>query len=137
MSRRGHILAIAASLVLMLGVAGAQDEGVQKMVGNWHGKVDLREEPERTLLIKTVNLERGVWIADIDYGQTGKRLSSLQARIERQHGTPTMTFAMSTTSKVELQLVSERELRGVLKVADGTGSWVTRRMSLQKTSEKP
>ena len=137
MSLRGRALVIAASVVLMLGVAGAQDESVQKMVGSWQGKVDVREEPECTLLVKTVNLERGVWIADIDYGQTGKRLSSLQARIERQHGAPTMTFAMSTTSKVELQLVSERELRGVLKVADGTGSWVTRKMSLQKTSEKP
>src|SRR5262245_2045484 len=137
MSLGVRALVIAASVALMLGVAGAQDESVQKMVGSWQGKLDVREEPERTLLIKTVNLERGVWIANIDYGPTGKSLSSLQARIDGQHGAPTMTFATSTTSKIELQLVSERELRGVLKVADGTGSWVTRKMLLLKTGDKP
>jgi hypothetical protein len=137
MSLHGRALAIAASILLMLGVAGAQDEGIQKMVGRWQGKVDLREEPERTLVIKSVRQERGVWIASIDYGPTGKSASALEARIERERGTPTMTFAMSTTSKVELQLFSERELRGVLKVADGTGSWVTRKLSLQKTGDKP
>jgi hypothetical protein len=137
MSLHVRALAIAASILLVLGVADAQDEGIQKMVGRWQGKADLREEPERTLVIKSVHQERGVWVASIDYGPTGKSASALEARIERERGTPTMTFAMSTTSKAELQLISERELRGVLKFADGTGSWVTRKLSLQKTGDKP
>jgi hypothetical protein len=106
------------------------------MVGLWQGKVGCAR-PERTLVIKSVALERGQWIATIDYGPTGKSLSSLEARIERQLATPTMTFAMSTTSKVELQLYSERELRGLLKISDGTGSWVIRKMTLWKAGEKP
>jgi hypothetical protein len=137
MSLHGRALAIAASILLMLGVAGAQDEGIQKMVGRWQGKVDLREEPERTLVIKSVRQEREGWIASIDYGPTGKSASAFEARIEREHGAPTMTFAMSTTSKVELQLFSERELRGVLKVADGTGSWVTRKLSCRRPATSP
>lgn len=137
MSRRTLVVAIAAFVLLAVAVADAQDEIVQKMVGLWQGKVDVRDEPERTLVIKSVSLEQGHWIADIDYGPTGKSLSSLQARIERQRDTPTMTFAMSTTSKVELQLFSERELRGLLKISDGTGSWVGRKMTLRKTAEKP
>jgi hypothetical protein len=136
MSLRARAVAIGVSALLMLGVAHAQDEAIQKMVGSWQGKVDVHEEPERTLVIKSVALERDQWIASIDYGPTGKSLSSLQARIGRQRGTPTVTFALSTTSKVELQLVSERELRGLLKIADGTGSWVARKMLLQKTSDK-
>jgi hypothetical protein len=48
-----------------------------------------------------------------------------------------LTLAMSTTSKVELRVVSEHELRGVLKISDGSGSWVGRKMLLQKTSDKP
>ena len=122
MSLRARAIAIGVSALLMLGVAHAQDEAIQKMVGSWQGKVGVREEPERTLVIRSVAREGDQWIASIDYGTTGKSLSSLQARIERQRGTPTLTFAMSTTSKVELQLVSERELRGMLKISDGSGS---------------
>jgi hypothetical protein len=136
MSFGARALAIGVAVLLMLGSAHAQDETIQKMVGLWQGKVGCAR-PERTLVIKSVALERGQWIATIDYGPTGKSLSSLQARIERQLDTPTMTFAMSTTSKVELQLYSERELRGLLKISDGTGSWVIRKMTLRKAGEKP
>jgi hypothetical protein len=137
MSLRARAVAIGVSVLLMLGVAHAQDEGFQKMIGTWQGKVDVRDEPERTLVIKSVAREGDIWIASIDYGPTGKRLSALQARVDRQRGTPTLAFPTSTTSKVELQLVSERELRGLFKVSDGTGSWVGRKMLLQKTGDKP
>ncbi len=137
MSLHARAIAIGVSALLMLGVAHAQDETIQKMVGSWQGKVDVRIEPERTLVIKSVAIQQGQWIASIDYGPTGKSLSSMEARIERQGGTPTVMFAMSTTSKVELQLVSEGELRGLLKIADGTGSWVGRKIVLQKISDKP
>jgi hypothetical protein len=137
MSFGARALAIGVAVLLMLGSAHAQDETIQKMVRLWQGEVDVHDEPERTLVIKSVALERGQWIATIDYGPTGKSLSSLEARIERQLDTPTMTFAMSTTSKVELQLYSERELRGLLKISDGTGSWVIRKMTLRKAGEKP
>jgi hypothetical protein len=91
MSFGARALAIGVAVLLMLGSAHAQDETIQKMVGLWQGKVDVHDEPERTLVIKSVALERGQWIATIDYGPTGKSLSSLQARIERQLDTPTMT----------------------------------------------
>jgi hypothetical protein len=130
-------VAIGVSVLLMLGVAQAQDEAFQKMIGTWQGTVDVREDPERTLVIKSVVREGDVWIASIDYGPTGKRLSALQARVDRQRGTTSLAFPTSTTSKVELQLVSERELRGLFKVSDGAGSWVGRKMLLQKTGDKP
>ena len=137
MSLRARALAVGVSILLMLGVGHAQDETIQKMVGSWQGKVDVRDEPERTLVIKSVALEGGQWIANIEYGTTGKSVNALQARIEQQGGAPILMFASSTTNKVELQLISERELRGLLKVSDGTGSWVARKMTLQKTSDNP
>jgi len=134
-SRRAVAVGVVA--LLMLGVAQAQDQAVQKLVGTWEGKVDVRDEPGRTLVIKSVAQERGQWIANIDYGTTGRTMNELQARIEQQRGAPTLTFASSPTNKVELQLISDRELRGILKVSDGAGSWVARKMALKKTSDKP
>ena len=138
MTLRAQALAIAASILLALGVAHAQDESPQKMVGTWLGKVDVHDEPERTLVIKSITREGDIWIAGIEYGPTGKKLSFLAARVEKQRGATTLTFPVSATSKVELSLISERELRGLLKIStEGEGSWVGRRMRLQKTSDKP
>ena len=129
--------AIGALALLAFGVAHAQDAAVQKLVGRWEGKVDVHDDPQRTLIVKSLSLQRNQWIANIDYGQTGTSLSALEARIERQGEKTIVSFAISATRKVELQLISERELRGLLKVSDREGSWVGRKMSLQKIGDKP
>jgi len=132
---RAVVLGISA--LLALGVAHAQDEAVQKLVGRWEGKVDVRERPEHTLIVRSLRLVGSQWLAEIDYGPNGTDLSHIEARIERQGEKTNVSFAISSTRKVDLQLLSERELRGVLKISDGSGSWVTRRMILHKTSDKP
>ncbi|MGH7304315.1 MAG: hypothetical protein ACRELZ_13555 [Candidatus Rokuibacteriota bacterium] len=137
MSLKRLAVALGASALVAFAVAQAQDATVQKLVGRWEGKVDVRDEPGRTLIIRSVILERDQWMANIEYGQPGASLSVLEARIERQGAKTIVSFGLSTTRKVELQLISERELRGLLKISDNDGSWVGRKMSLQKTSDKP
>ena len=63
---------IAVATLLALSVAHAQDEAVQKMVGTWKGKVELLDEPERTLVIKSVTRAGDIWIASIEYGPPGR-----------------------------------------------------------------
>ena len=128
---------MAVAAVLALGGAHAQDESVQKVVGTWKGKVELLDEPERTLVVKSVTRAGGIWVASIEYGPTGQKLGAFEGRVEKQRGATTLTFSISTTRKVELSLVSDAELRGLLKVSDGEGSWVGRKMMLRKTSDKP
>ncbi len=128
--------AIAVVTLLVLGVAYAQDEAVQKVVGTWKGKVELLDETERTLVIKSVTRAGGIWIASVEYGPTGQKLGAFEGRVEKQRGATTLSFPISTTRKVELSLVSDTELRGLLKVS-AEGSWVGRKMLLQKTSDKP
>jgi hypothetical protein len=136
MMLRAHALAIAASTLLALGAAHAQDASPQKMVGTWQGKVDVHDEPERTLVVKSITREGDIWIASIEYGPTGKKLSVLPARVDTQRGAMTLSFPISATSKVELSLVSESELRGLLKISS-EGGWVGRKMRLQKIGDKP
>jgi hypothetical protein len=136
MTRSFRVLAVAVATLLAFGVAHAQNEAFQKIVGTWTGKLDVHDEPERTLVIKSVTREGEIWIASIEYGPTGKTLSPLSARVDRQRGATTVTFPLSTTRKVELSLVSERELRGLLKIS-AEGGWVGRKMVLQKTGDKP
>ena len=135
MSLRARVFAIALT-VLAVSSAHAQDAAFEKLVGTWKGKVDLTDEPERTLVVKSVSREGDVWIATVEFGPTGKPLSLLPARVEKHGGGTMLSFPISATRKVELSLVSERELRGSLKVS-AEGSWVVRKMVLTKTSDKP
>jgi hypothetical protein len=129
-------VAVVATL-LALSVAQAQDLSVQKIVGTWKGKVELLDELERTLVIKSVTRVGSIGIASVEYGPTSQKLDAFEGRVEKQRGATILTFAISTTRKVELSLVSDTELRGWLKVSDGAGSWVGRKMRLQKESAKP
>jgi hypothetical protein len=129
--------AIAVAIVSVLGTAHAQDDSVQKVLGTWKGKVELLDEPERTLVIKSVTRADDIWIASVEYGPTGQKLGAFEGRFEKHRSATTLTFYISTTRKVELSIVSDTELRGALKVSDGAGSWVGRKMVLQKTGDKP
>ena len=124
------------SVALALGVAYAQEPSVQKMIGTWKGKLDVHDDPDQTLVIKSIVQEGGIWIANIEYGPTGKTLSAMPARVEKQGGATTLSFPLSATRKMELSLISERELRGLLKISVD-GSWVGRKLILQKTPDKP
>ena len=133
--RRGAYASALAVALLALGVAHAQDESVQKMVGTWKGKIELLDEPERTLIVKSVTRAGGIWIATVEYGPTGQKLDAFEGRVEQARGAPTLTFYISTTRKVELALVSQTELRGQLKI-NAEGSWVGRKMLLTKSGAK-
>jgi hypothetical protein len=133
------LLATAGALVLTLGVvvAAAQDEPFRGLVGTWQGQVDVRREPERTLVIESVTRRGDRWIANIQYGTTGQALARLEAEVEVSGPTPTLMFATSADNKTELKLVSERELFGFLKIRAEGQSWVSRKMRLEKNRGTP
>ena len=133
--RLGAYASALAVALLALGVAHAQDESVQKMVGTWKGKIELLDQPDRTLIVKSVTRAGGIWIASVEYGPTGQKLDAFEGRVEQARGAPTLTFYISTTRKVELALVSQTELRGQLKI-NAEGSWVGRKMLLTKSGAK-
>ena len=133
--RLGAYASALAVALLALGVAHAQDESVQKMVGTWKGKIELLDQPDRTLIVKSVTRAGGIWIASVEYGLTGQKLDAFEGRVEQARGAPTLTFHISTTRKVELALVSQTELRGQLKI-NAEGSWVGRKMLLTKSGAK-
>jgi len=133
--RLGAYASALAVALLALGVAHAQDESVQKIVGTWKGKIELLDEPERTLIVKSVTRAGGIWVASVEYGPTGRKLDAFEGRVEQARGAPTLTFYISTTRKVELALVSQTELRGQLKI-NAEGSWVGRKMLLTKSGAK-
>ncbi|HKC97290.1 MAG TPA: hypothetical protein VKG20_04615 [Methylomirabilota bacterium] len=133
--RLGAYASALAVALLALGVAHAQDESVQKMVGTWKGKIELLDQPDRTLIVKSVTRAGGIWIASVEYGPTGQKLDAFEGRVEQARGAPTLTFHISTTRKVELALVSQTELRGQLKI-NAEGSWVGRKMLLTKSGAK-
>jgi hypothetical protein len=133
------MLATAGALALALGVglAIAQDEPLRGLIGTWQGQVDVRREPERTLVIESVTRRGDRWIASIQYGTTGQALARLEAQVEMSGLTPTLMFATSADNKTELKLVSERELFGFLKIRAEGQSWVSRKIRLEKTRSTP
>jgi hypothetical protein len=139
MRRARGVLTTAGALALALGVvvAVAQAEPLRGLVGTWQGQVDVRREPERTLVVESVTRRGDRWVANIQYGTTGQALARLEAQVEMSGPTPTLMFATSADNKTELKLVSERELFGFLKIRAEGQSWVSRKMRLEKTGSTP
>ncbi|MDP2604177.1 MAG: hypothetical protein Q8S00_16525 [Deltaproteobacteria bacterium] len=130
---RAHFAAILVLFVSSL--PHAQPDSFRALIGTWQGRVDVRSDPERALGIKSIVRKGDRWIADMHYGTTGMGLSHLSGRVNMAGDAIMLTFTTSADNPAELRLVSERELRGTLKVRSGTGGRVDREIRLDKTSE--
>jgi hypothetical protein len=130
---RAHLAAILVLFVSSF--AYAQPDSFRALIGTWQGRVEVRSNPERTLVIKSIARRGDQWIADMHYGTTGKGLSHLSGRVNTAGDTTMLTFTTSADNPAELRLVAERELRGTLKVRSGTGGLVDRDIRMNKTSE--
>jgi hypothetical protein len=128
---------LLAGLVLgvALDIAHAQQEPLRALIGTWQGRADVRQDPERTLVIKSVVQKGTQWVADIHYGTTGKGLSHLRGRVEVAAGTTILTFTTAADNVAELKLVAGRQLLGTLRVRSSAIDRVDRELRLEKVSD--
>jgi hypothetical protein len=92
-------------------------------------------DPNRTLIIQSVEQKDGKWLATGRFGITGKGLGKVEIEVDDSGSRPFILIA-SATSTVRLSLVGAKELTGTTTIhslgSAATGRGNERALSLQK-----
>ena len=117
-------LLIVAVLGTSLGMSSgwAQVDFAKALVGKWEGAIEwagsagsAMGDPNRTLIIQSVEQKDGKWVATGRFGITGKGLGKVEIEVDEGGGRPFIRF-VTATSTVRLSLVGTKELIGTTTI---------------------
>jgi hypothetical protein len=115
--------------------ASAQMMDLSKaLVGKWDGeyKTRGRDDPNRTLIIKSVTERDGKWFAEGLYGITGKGLGKVMIDVDASGRRPSIQFTTGANSVVRLELFDAKSLVGTLTLAGSREGGSDRGIKLNK-----
>ena len=137
-------LAVVAVFGTLLGMSSgwAQVDLAKSLVGKWEGEVTWAgsagasmSDPNRTLIIRSVEQKDGKWVAAGTYGVTGKGLGKVDIEVDESGSRPTIRFVTGGPSTVRLALSGPKELTGTTTIPGltaGTGRGGDRPLRLEK-----
>jgi hypothetical protein len=128
---RGKLLTLLVVAVLgtSLGMSSgwAQVDLAKALVGKWEGAIQWAGsagsqmgDPNRTLIIESVEQKDGKLVAAGRYGITGKGLGKVEIEVDGSGSRPFIRFAIPT-STVRLTLTGAKELTGTTSIAGLAG----------------
>ena len=140
---KGKLLTVlvAAMLGISLGMPSgwAQGDLAKALVGKWEGEVQWARgagsatgDPNRTLIIESVEQKDGKWVATGRYGVTGKGLGKVEIEVEESGGRPVIRFVTAGPSTVRLSLVGAKDLTGTMTITGASRQGNERQMKLEK-----
>jgi len=113
--RRGALAAAAilACALLLGSPAHAQGQLAESLVGTWEGELQplgkgTREDPHRTLIIRSVQQKNGKWVGEGRFGITGKGLARVQIEVDASGPRPWIRFVTNVSATVRLELLDEQ-----------------------------
>jgi hypothetical protein len=129
MKRKIFTFLVVVALGTSLGMtsAWAQADLAKSLVGKWEGEITLSgsagstSDPNRTLIIRSVEQKDGKMIATGTYGVTGKGLGKVEIEVIDSGGRPYLTFA-NATSTVRLTLTGPKDLTGTASIAGASSA---------------
>ena len=142
MPRRWSLLALTlVGLTVAVSPAAAQPDLPGVLVGRWEGQISGRSAggefgPHRTLVIDGVEQKDGKWVAQGNYGVTGRSLRSTEIAVQVIDGTPILDFVspgVRGNSKISLRLTG-KVLRGTLRPV---GTQSDSELRLERVSATP
>ena len=126
-------------IVLGMSPGSAQPDLAKVLVGKWEGAVQWAGgagsgagDPNRTLIIDSVEQKDGKWVAMGKFGVTGKGLGKVTIEVEDSGSRPSIRFVTGGNSTVRLALAGTKDLTGTLTIARRGGGSPERPMSLEK-----
>jgi hypothetical protein len=139
----GKLLKMLAvtGLGILLGISPglAQVDLAKVLVGKWEGAVQWASgagsgagDPNRTLIIDSVEQKDGKWVAMGKYGVTGKGLGKVAIEVDDSGSRPLIRFATGGNSTVRLALSGTKELTGTMTLTGTSQRGNDRPMSLEK-----
>lgn len=139
---RSSLTTLAAAVMgVLLGISSgsAQVDLAKSLVGKWEGDVQWRGsagsatgDPNRTLIIQSVEQKDGKWVATGRYGVTGKGLGKVEIEVDEGGARPFIRFVTGGNSTVRLSLVGAKELTGTLTLTGASQRGSDRPMRLEK-----
>jgi hypothetical protein len=134
-------LLVVAVLGTSLGTSSvwAQSDAAKSLVGKWEGEVTWAAsagaatgDPNRTLIIQSVEQKDGKLVATGRFGITGKGLGKVDIEVDEGGGRPFIGFVTGGNSTVRLTLTGAKELTGTLKLIGTSQRGNERPLRLEK-----
>jgi len=140
---RGRILRSLAvtvlGVLLTTSVGSTQGDRAKALLGKWQGAVQWEGgagsrtgDPNRTLVIDSVDQKDGKWVASGRYGITGKGLGKVDIEVQESGASIGIRFVAGGNSTVRLSLSGARQLTGTLTVPGTSQRGNDRRFNLEK-----
>ena len=134
-------LAITAlGTLLAMSSGSAQGDPAKALLGKWEGAVQwaggagsATGDPNRTLIIESVDQKDGKWVATGKFGVTGKGLGKVEIEVyDSSSDRPGIRFTTSANSTVRLALVGGKSLTGTLTLPGTSHRGNDRPITLEK-----
>ena len=126
-------------IVLGISLGSAQVDLAKVLVGKWEGAVQWAGgagsgagDPNRTLIIDSVEQKDGKWVAMGKFGVTGRGLGKVTIEVEDSGSRPSIRFVTGGNSTVRLALSGTKDLTGTLTLSGTSQRGNDRPMSLEK-----
>jgi hypothetical protein len=120
-------------------IARAQVDPTKVLIGRWEGTVALPKDNARTIIIKSVKPKAdGGWIAQGNFGITGKRLAPMTYNVSLQNGEVILEFVNTYAqgkNPGRLKLVGDRKLEGWINYVAGAGITKNHTFTLEKVDD--
>jgi len=142
---KGKLLTLLGVAVLGtslgMGSGWAQGDLAKALVGKWEGDVrwtggggagKAGGDPNRTLIIESVEQKEGKWVATGRYGVTGKGLDKVEIEVDGSGSSPFIRFRTGANSTVRLALTGAKELTGTLTLTGTSQRGNDRPMRLER-----
>jgi hypothetical protein len=138
MRRAAFASGVLLACVLLLGsLSHAQGNLAQSLAGKWEGELQTlgagtREDPHRTLIIRSVSQKEGQWVGEGRFGITGKGLGTVHMEVDASGRNPSIRFALKSGATVRLELLQEGHLVGTMTLPTRGPGDRDRAMKLEK-----
>jgi hypothetical protein len=132
---------LLAGVLLFVPLSDAQGDLAKSLVGKWEGEVQTlgqgnREDPHRTLIIRSISQTQGRWVGEARFGVTGKGLGRVQMEVDAGGAHPAIRFITRADAAVRLELLDEGHLAGTFTRREMGGHFGNdRAIKLEKQKE--
>jgi hypothetical protein len=116
-------------ILLAASVGSAQEDRAKALVGKWEGTIEWAAgvgssslgDPNRTLIIESVQQKDGKWVATGKYGVTGKGFGKVEIAIADSGDRTEIAFTTSANWAVRLALAGPKQLTGTTTLPSTMG----------------
>ena len=115
-------------IFLAASMGSAQGDRAKALLGKWEGAIQwaggagsTTGDPNRTLIVESVEQKDGKWVASGKYGITGKGLGKVEIEVDDSGDRTGIRFTTSVNSTIRLSLSGTKLLTGTTTLPSTTG----------------